>query len=367
MQTLQKFSGFKEDIKEEISKSITQDGNKFQIALGRIEKEVKKYDSAEFDNITYSIIFNEKVFKVLNDSSFKANLKEYIENYDRLISSSSFFKKGLFNHNNAEDVAKNLNKNKYFEADHTITVTIEGEETVISNYQDLEANIQKEKDTILNDERLKISFEKIDKKLKANTELRDFREHVEQNNGILIHIDKLDVFKQNIWISYLAKNKEVYTALMEEIEKAETKLKEIVDIARNQETSWRQVVDEFNKRFSVPFEVSVENQDDVILKEEVPKLKFEYKDSYTGEKKTINEGHLIRVLSNGEKRALYILNIIFEVKARKEDNQETLFIIDDIADSFDYKNKYAIAEYLRDILEIDNFYQIILSHNFDFL
>lgn len=55
------------------------------------------------------------------------------------------------------------------------------------------------------------------------------------------------------------------------------------------------------------------------------------------------------VLSNGELRALYLLNIIFDVEARKKNNIETLFIVDDIADSFDYKNKYAIIEYLKDI------------------
>jgi hypothetical protein len=41
-------------------------------------------------------------------------------------------------------------------------------------------------------------------------------------------------------------------------------------------------------------------------------------------------------------------------------------LLDDIADSFDYKNKYAIIEYLKDISEDVNFFQIILTHNFDF-
>jgi len=40
--------------------------------------------------------------------------------------------------------------------------------------------------------------------------------------------------------------------------------------------------------------------------------------------------------------------------------------VDDIADSFDYKNKYAIIEYLKDISDEKNSYQIILTHNFDF-
>ena len=42
-------------------------------------------------------------------------------------------------------------------------------------------------------------------------------------------------------------------------------------------------------------------------------------------------------------------------------------IVDDLADSFDYQNKYAIVEYLRGITQQGIFKQIILTHNFDFL
>ena len=60
------------------------------------------------------------------------------------------------------------------------------------------------------------------------------------------------------------------------------------------------------------------------------------------------------------------MNIIFEVQARLKDQQKAIFIIDDIADSFDYKNKYAIIEYLQDISNDSIFHQIVLSHNYDF-
>ena len=43
-----------------------------------------------------------------------------------------------------------------------------------------------------------------------------------------------------------------------------------------------------------------------------------------------------------------------------------MFVIDDIADSFDYKNKYAIIEFLKDNGDNVKFRQIILTHNFDF-
>ena len=55
------------------------------------------------------------------------------------------------------------------------------------------------------------------------------------------------------------------------------------------------------------------------------------------------------MLSTGEKKALYVLNVMFEVETRIKENRETLIIVDDIADSFDYQNKYAIIEYLKDI------------------
>ena len=51
---------------------------------------------------------------------------------------------------------------------------------------------------------------------------------------------------------------------------------------------------------------------------------------------------------------------------RRGIKQETLFVVDDIADSFDYQNKYAIIQYLEDISDGPVFKQIILTHNFDF-
>src|SRR5690606_36656560 len=47
-------------------------------------------------------------------------------------------------------------------------------------------------------------------------------------------------------------------------------------------------------------------------------------------------------------------------------DNETLLAVDDPADSFDYKNKHAILQYLEDIESKPNIYQIILTHNYDF-
>lgn len=51
---------------------------------------------------------------------------------------------------------------------------------------------------------------------------------------------------------------------------------------------------------------------------------------------------------------------------KKQTGNEYFIVLDDLADSFDYKNKYAIIEYLCDLKEISNFKILILTHNFDF-
>ena len=123
----------------------------------------------------------------------------------------------------------------------------------------------------------------------------------------------------------------------------------------------------FNNRFFVPFTLSINNRERVILgTDSMPVLGFDFQESEDGEQASVEKDTLMKTLSTGEKKALYILNIIFEVEARRKENQETLFIFDDIADSFDYRNKYAIIQYLMDIADGPHFKQILLTHNFDF-
>jgi len=59
---------------------------------------------------------------------------------------------------------------------------------------------------------------------------------------------------------------------------------------------------------------------------------------------------------------------MYEFHIRWKDRKKTLFVFDDVADSFDYKNKFAIVDFLEDVTKPDdtNFLAIILTHNFDF-
>ena len=364
--SLKKTSGLKSEIEELFSEAMTHDRKLFFNAIMRVEYEVMNTEPSQFSSINYSTIFNDKVMLAIKDDDFRESLKQYITTYDKLVDSSTFFKKGVFNHNNAEDIAKNLDSNGFFKASHTVNVTVQGKRHEISDIKELKNAIQSEKDAILDNPSLAETFTQIDSKLTKNAELRRFRDYLDQNRFILLELGNIEKLKQTIWIAYLVENKDFFVDLAESYKTAKKRIEEIVEEAKREKTKWVDVISIFNKRFSVPFKVDISNKDDVILKRDVPNIEFQFKDEEAGIPETVDEQKLLDVLSNGERRALYILNIIFEVEARKEAAQETLFIVDDIADSFDYKNKYAIAEYLKDISDENLFYQIILTHNFDF-
>jgi hypothetical protein len=364
LKKLKPLSGVKKNIDEELSETFSKNKNDFFISLEILEKEILNEKPPEFADINYGEIFNEKVLEFLNNKDNKQKLNEYIETYNDIISSSTYFKKGIFNHYNASIISKNLNDNGFFAAKHSVSLNAENGKNEITTQEKLEKVIKEEKDKILSNPELNNRFDAIDKQLSKNDPLRTFREYIHNNHQILTELTDLDAFKKKLWISYLKKERDTYTALLELYRSGKIEIEKIIIKAKGEKTAWEEVVDIFNDRFFVPFEVKIENKEDVILKNDAPFITFTFEDSNgkTGVKADV----LLDVLSTGERRALYILNIIFEVEARKKESIETLFIIDDIADSFDYKNKYAIIEYLKGISKEGIFHSIILTHNFDF-
>ena len=364
LKELKSISGIKSEIEETISEVFTKIPKSFFKAMLRIEPEVLDGSPPEFPDIVYKNIFNDKVESFLQTKDFKSKLSEYISKYHNLIDASIYFKRGVFNHNNASVIAKNLKENGFFKASHSVSLNNKTTKKEITTEKELEEVIEKEKQSILNNPELVAAFDEVDKKLSANKELRDFRDYLLENMKILPELSHPEAFKEKLWISYFKTKIDLFKLLIAEYKVGKEEIEKIVEQAKKEVTEWRNVIDEFNKRFSVPFRLSVGNQEDVILKREGPSVKFEFFDS--SDSRTVEERELLSVLSTGEKRALYLLNIIFEVEARRKSRHETLFIVDDIADSFDYKNKYAIIEYLKDISENDFFNQIVLTHNYDF-
>jgi len=315
---------------------------------------------SDFSHIKYGKLFTSDSEKILADSTVISQLQAYIQQYERLLSESTVFK-AAFNHNSAEDVLKSLGKEGFFKADHKILLA--NSDTSIGE-KEFKKIIADEKSRIL-DVALADEFKKIDDLLSSKAGNKALRDFVFENREIIPELIDVKSFKRKIWISYLLKDLSVFKEAVMNYQNNKKRLEQIVQIAKSQTSKWNEIVSQFNDRFSnMPFRLDIENRDDVVLKSKLPSIAFVYKDR--GQETSVEEKDLILHLSNGEKKALYLLNIMFEIKARKELGLPTFLIMDDIADSFDYRNKYAIIEYIKDIVDTDLFMPVILTHNFDF-
>ncbi|MBT2764707.1 hypothetical protein, partial [Paenibacillus sp. ISL-20] len=363
MKGLIKPSGLKDKIDEAITQSFAEDKRNILNLLVSLKEQINDSNFVAYSHVIYKKIFDEKVIAFLETDDTKNQIIEYIEQYDNLVTNSAFLKRE-FNHYNASVVQKNLSDNGFFKANHTINLIINGEKTEINDAKTLSKKIEEEKERILNDSTLKSMFNAIEKKI-TNAQLREFREYLIENPDILTELGDLNALSKKLWISYLKDNKESYENLLSEYTKGQQMIKEITEIAKKERTDWENVIDIFNRRFYVPYRLSITNKEDIILKDELPSISYLFKDREDNAEE-VKEDLLLKVLSQGESRALYLLNIIFEIQSRNKQGIKTLFIIDDVADSFDYKNKYAIIEYLKEISEHSLFSSIILTHNFDF-
>lgn len=354
----------KRSFEDEIIAAFTS-GDDFEVAARRIKDELQNQKETPFADVEYDIVFDEKVVKALETKDLKDLIEDFIKHYNQLLAASTYFKKGTFDYYNAGQIAKSLANNGFFDAKHTVNLKASGAILEINTEKELETVITKEKETIIKDKKLRASFDAVAKQLDRNTEMREFARYLQENDALLSRMNNLDKLREDVLKSYLKVHHGLYLALIAKYDEVAKRKKEIEDEARKQRTHWEEVIRIFNDRFFVPFELEAKNRVDVMLgNDPIIDLGFIYRDGKdTAE---LEKPQLVKVLSTGERKALYVLNVIFEIQRRSKTKQETLVVVDDIADSFDYSNKYAIVQYLKDISEDGLFKLIVMTHNFDF-
>jgi ABC-type cobalamin/Fe3+-siderophores transport system ATPase subunit len=352
------------DCEDEFIDTFSKNSNLsfFDNLLEQIDNLKDKFDNLKF---RYNDIFDKKgnVKKFLDKN--QVILDEYIKNYRNLISKSNFFKESAentFGTYQANEIVKSIEDNSFFEAGHKFVLE---DGTEINDSEQLKKIVQEEIQKILSDEKLKQAFEKVDKAIGANIELRSFQKVIEADNSILVNLKNYEKFKKDVWINYLSEIKQEAEELAQHYKEQKKELTKIIAESKNEIALWTKIIDTFNLRFHVPYKVILANQEDIILKQETANLEFDYSDRNEAPVRQ-NRDNLLSILSKGEQRAYFILQFLFEIESRKINPEKCLLILDDIADSFDYKNKFAIIEYIKDLNYSDTFRIIILTHNFDF-
>ncbi len=320
---------------------------------------------SDLNSIKLSEVFNKDVQAFLDKPNVKHSLKLYSEKYHEIITSSCTFREG-FDHHGAETVNTAMKKSQFFRAGHRLLLN--GTEE-IQTIEELDEVVKRETSAILASDELKDIFKKVDDEIKKNETLLNFKIFIESHPFLLDEFTNLSELKKNFILSYLSRFKSEVNDYCDSILQASDKINTIIQRANAQATDWERVIKIFNERFDVPYRVEVGNRTDVLYKGVMPSVIFTNKSTETRIDRKVLEGANDSddsLLSQGELRALYLMNVIFDIEVRNNTGEETLYIIDDIADSFDYQNKYAIIEYLDDVAQYQNTFLVIMTHNYDF-
>lgn len=358
-------SATKQDVATILSRVITQQDDKFFEALVRVSYEVEQLDETPFADLPYDVLFNDKVDAVLRTPGVQSELAEYVTRLNELLDESTFFNRNSFTFYNATNVTKSLGDNGFFAAKHTLLLHGEDPPRTVTSDADLKALIAEERKRITDDEGLRKKLDAVEKALQKNADTRRFFDFIANREELLPEFANVDSFQQRVWMTYLKVHEDRFRRAVECFKDTEARRREIERQAAAESTQWEKVIRIFNDRFFVPFRLSAKNKHRVMLgQESLLELVFQFEEG--GESTGVERDDLLAVLSNGEKKALYILNVLFEMEARKAAGRETLFVIDDLADSFDYKNKYAIIQYLKEMADHTDFKLVLLTHNFDF-
>lgn len=343
-------------IEKTMNSDLNNDSYRFLEYLSQIIQNIDIKLTIDLDSIKYNDLFDDSILKLLNDEILLENINSFTDNLENLLSKSKIYNEN-FNHNNANELFKSIKKNNLFDVGHSIKFN--GVRKNIRSVNELKELLNMQLDKIFKDASLKDDFEKINNKF-SNAKTKKFQQIINHHPELIPYLKNISLLKQLYWYNVLYSEKELLINIIDEYNDKKIYLEEIRKEALKEQTNWQEIIEKFNKRFKVPYTLKLENQDDVILNGEIPKIAYYY------DEKEITLKELKSIYSAGQRRALYLLDVLYKIEMLKENGKTKLLIFDDIADSFDYENKYAIIEYINDLSHDSSFRLIVLTHNFDF-
>lgn len=349
LKSLEEKSGI-EDSESLEEKICTDLGIESIFELGEIQNQLSQKVETQLSKIKYDKID----FNIISKREFQSNINEFIKKNNEIYEKHGFLEKGKFSFVELKDIADKLESNNFFVNDNKIWLN---NDIVIKDNDDLKKKINEIQKDIEQIPALSKIYDLLDNKKQLY-----LKKIIESDVEFIKLLKNKKELQKQFWISYIKENEQIFNELKDKFEYFQKEIKNYQNT-----TVWDKSLKIFEKRFYVPFKMHISNKDFAELGLELPKVEFLFKNNDDKQAKH-KPGKFEKTLSQGERRALYLLNVIFDIEELKIKNPEgeKIIIVDDIADSFDYKNKYAILEYLVEISEIKGVRLIILTHNFDF-
>lgn len=355
---------------ERFDTDFSVDENRLPLLLSMKTEVASARD--EYKGFDYKILTDNKVTEFLDKSNTQTMLKSYVESYEKILANSEYFQEGSFDYLNAFAVQKSLDTNNFMKRGVENSVILrkkDGSTEEVRSVDDLKAKYESDKNSIFETLEDQEAYQKFDDAMGKNVNLKSLQKWVREHKELVPYLQNYKNTRKQIWYTSFQEHQESYDNFVSVYETHKDELRSLIEASRELATEWKKVVEDFKVSFRPPFDMAVKNQEDVVLKQDRPVIVIKYIDDRGGVEREIAAAVLYhQVLSKGERRALYILCVMFELHMRKLSGNESLVVFDDIADSFDYRNKYSIIEYLHSISYdcSNNIYMILLTHNYDF-
>ncbi|ASP28362.1 hypothetical protein SCORR_v1c05900 [Spiroplasma corruscae] len=337
----------------------------------RARKWENKFIDKNLDCKLLEILLDNKV-KVFMENSDK--IKAYREHI--FTKKSSHYTNDSFTFNELEQIHKLFSdKNKkFFNVGNKLVIKdlVNNIEEIIDNkyklndlYNRVLNDIYKSEDTL---NLIKI----IEKELTGSVSKKIVSYMINENNSwVFEETENLDNFLIDYFESVFSDQKEIIIEYLNEVKNVEEYFKSKEKLINEyDDTKWDKIIKDYNELFDFPFDVRIENRYNSILGYDSPQFVFEVKDSEGNVNKNF-DSLMDDTLSSGEKKVVFFLELLFSINIVKEkykNESPILLILDDLVESFDYKNKHSILKYLFDFIHDNKKNKlIILSHNFDFI
>ena len=337
-----KSAGFKKD---EATNQVLKDFGKDKIVeLYEILREYRKHPrSGDLLSVKYAEVLGDKILEKIDKREIRGRLESYVERYKKMVRDSEYWSE-VFDYNSADDIGRKLDKSGFFKARHAIKINAkDGKDSKeMSDYGVLENFVGNEREKT--GKTMGSEWEQVDKAVSKPGGLIEFRKHVYENGRLLdLVLNKRPELRKKLWYEYFENAGQLVAEMLEFYDSSESEMRSMDERANAEKTRWDEVIRLYNSRFSVPFEINVTDRSRAILNGKIPTLQFKYKRK-NEKSKTITMDDLANYMSTGEKRAFYILNVLFKIEARIREKSDTVIVLDDIVDSFDYSpgQKFAV-------------------------
>ncbi len=323
------------------------------IKIKNIISRTKNFTSYDFK---YNDVFKDQIKKFAKTSEAQKAISDYRKNYVKIMKKSNIFTSGIFDISSLLSIRDPLKSAKFFEGENKI---IFKNNQIVSTYEELQKIIDEELSRINETEEAKNAFKDLTEKFIEKANLSKLAEKIKQNPNFTFIFTDMEKAEKKYMIQKANECLSELNEYLAEYKLAKHTVRSIFQEAQKEKKLWDQILDTFNARFRMPFTLSIKNIKNAVLDLNGMYVEFNFNGTPVKEEKLVNY-----ILSDGEKRALYLLEMIFVIEKMEKDNHHPILIFDDIADSFDYTNKHAIIEYLHDIST--SFRMIVFTHNFDF-